>query len=68
MANNMGNMNDGRKQDNLSPEQRSEIGRKGGEASHPHGRGLENASAETKQRVSSAGGQASRGGSNSNNN
>ena len=49
---------DRRRNDNLDPEIRREIGRKGGEAAHPHGRGLQNADQETRERVAREGGKA----------
>lgn len=58
----MANSTDRRRQDNLSAEQRREIGRKGGQAEHPRGRGLQNADDKTRQAVARKGGEASRGG------
>lgn len=49
---------DRRHQDNLDAQTRREIGRKGGQAEHPHGRGLQNADQKTRERVAREGGKA----------
>lgn len=43
---------------NRSEEDVEEAGRKGGEAAHPHGRGLQNADEKTREEVARKGGQS----------